>query len=201
MLIFLNNQRQGAGTLYTITSQLVKGGDVSKTLDMKGREAAVALVDKMNDGFKKMTISDPSKLKTFIEGTSGSVLAILSSLNNVLYSNDPADIPLTDIEAAADLPYDTDIPEDNADIPDDPNVAFQQNAMKITRLNAVAQVKSMVSLVDEMAANALKSMVAGEELNTKSPLGVSMKMAKLSGSHTIGKKTSLNYSTVLNTIL
>ena len=36
---------QGAGTLYTITSQLVKGGDVSKTLDMKGREAAVELVD------------------------------------------------------------------------------------------------------------------------------------------------------------
>ena len=36
---------QGAGTLYTITSQLVKGGDISKTLDMKGREAAVALVD------------------------------------------------------------------------------------------------------------------------------------------------------------
>ena len=32
----------------------------------------------MNEGFKKMTVSDPSKLKTFIEGTSGSVLAILS---------------------------------------------------------------------------------------------------------------------------
>ena len=26
---------QGAGTLYTITSQLVKGGDIGKTLDMK----------------------------------------------------------------------------------------------------------------------------------------------------------------------
>ena len=50
--------------------------------------------------------------------------------------------------------------------------------MKITRINAVAQVKSMVGLVDEIAANALKSMVAGEELNTKAPLGVSMKMAK-----------------------
>ena len=36
---------QGAGTLYQITSQLVKGGDIAKTLDMKGREAAVALVD------------------------------------------------------------------------------------------------------------------------------------------------------------
>ena len=28
-------QFQGAGTLYTITSQLVKGGDIGKTLDMK----------------------------------------------------------------------------------------------------------------------------------------------------------------------
>ena len=32
----------------------------------------------MNDGFKKVEVADPSKLKTFIEGTSGSVLAILS---------------------------------------------------------------------------------------------------------------------------
>lgn len=67
---------------------------------------------------------------------------------------------------------------ENADIPDDPSEAFEQNAMKITRINAVAQVKSMVDLVDEIAANALKSMVAGEELNTKAPLGVSMKMVK-----------------------
>ena len=32
----------------------------------------------MNDGFKKVEVADPSKLKNFIEGTSGSVLAILS---------------------------------------------------------------------------------------------------------------------------
>ena len=36
---------QGAGTLYTITSQLTKGGDVAKTMDMKGREAAVQLIE------------------------------------------------------------------------------------------------------------------------------------------------------------
>lgn len=35
----------------------------------------------------------------------------MQSLNNVLYNNDPDDIPLTDMEAAASLPYDTDIPE------------------------------------------------------------------------------------------
>ena len=100
-------------------------------------------------------------------------------MNNILYSNDPDEIPLTDIEAAADLPYDTDIPEDgNADIPDDPNEAFRQNAMKVTRLNAVRQVKSMVNLVEDLAQTTLSRMVAGEELNTKSPLGVSMKFAK-----------------------
>ena len=148
----------------------------------------------MNDGFKKVEVSDPSKLKNFIEGTSGSVLAILSvrttffsmihdkscfqSLNNILYSNDPNEIPLTDLEAAADLPYDTDIPEDNADIPDDPQDAFIQNAMKVTRLEAVKQVKSMVSLVEDLGQTTLSRMVAGEELATKSPLGVSMRFAK-----------------------
>ena len=95
-------------------------------------------------------------------------------MNNVLYSGNPDDIPLTDIEAAAggyfaqsllcsdrlpkvtisdplpsfweiivtslDLPYDTDIPDDGADIPEDPNEAFRANAMKITRINSVNQV-------------------------------------------------------------
>ena len=41
----------------------------------------------MNEGFKKMTIADPSKLTTFIEGTTGSVLAILSVPNRNVYSN------------------------------------------------------------------------------------------------------------------
>ena len=99
-------------------------------------------------------------------------------MNSVLYSNDPDEIPLTDIEAAASLPYDTDIPDNNADIPLDPEVAFKDNAMKVTRINAVAQIKSMVDLVDSIAATALNSMVAGEVLDTKAPLGVSMKMAK-----------------------
>ena len=103
---------------------------------------------------------------------------ISQSLNNVLYSNDPNEIPLTDIEAAADLPYDTDIPEDDADIPEDPNEAFKQNAMKITRLEAVKQVKSMVQLVEDLAQTTLMRMVAGEGLNTRSPLGVSMRFSK-----------------------
>ena len=99
-------------------------------------------------------------------------------MNNILYSNDPDTIPLTDLEAAADLPYDTDIPEGNADIPDDPAVAFKQNAMKVTRIEAVKQVKDMVNLVDDLGKTTLSRMVAGEELSTKSPLGVSMRFAK-----------------------
>ena len=102
----------------------------------------------------------------------------MQSLNNILYSNDPNEIPLTDLEAAADLPYDTDIPEDNADIPDDPQDAFIQNAMKVTRLEAVKQVKSMVNLVEDLGQTTLSRMVAGEELATKSPLGVAMRFAK-----------------------
>ena len=50
--------------------------------------------------------------------------------------------------------------------------------MKVTRINAVAQVKLMVDLVDDIAANALKTMVVGEVLKTKAPLGVAMMLAK-----------------------
>ena len=32
----------------------------------------------MNTGFQSLTISDPNKLKPFIEGVSGSILAILT---------------------------------------------------------------------------------------------------------------------------
>ena len=43
----------------------------------------------------------------------GHCMAIMEGLNSILYSNDPNEIPLTDFEAAADMPYDTDIPEGN----------------------------------------------------------------------------------------
>ena len=50
--------------------------------------------------------------------------------------------------------------------------------MKITRLEAVKQVKSMVNLIEDLAQTTLMRMVAGEELNTRSPLGVSMRFSK-----------------------
>lgn len=58
---------QGASTLYSITSNLVGSGPLSKTLDMQGREAAVDFIEKMSDGFKKIEVPDPNKLTAFIE--------------------------------------------------------------------------------------------------------------------------------------
>ena len=43
--------------------------------------------------------------------------------------------------------------------------------VKKMMMTSINQVKSMVNLVDDIAANALKSMVAGEELDTAAPLG------------------------------
>ena len=55
---------------------------------------------------------------------------------------------------------------------------LRQNALKLTRQNAINQCKKMTNLVDNIAETAIKSMVAGEELRTKSPLGVQMLMTK-----------------------
>ncbi len=127
---------------------------------------------------------------TFILGVTGSAMAIMEGLNNILYSGDPKEIPLTDFEAAADMPYDTDIPEgSDADIPVDADEALRKNAMKLTRIRAVEQVKKMTSLVDEIAETTIKNSVLGEEIRTKSPLGVQMLMTKLSGSQTVGRDT------------
>lgn len=42
-----------------------------------------------------------------------------------------------------DLPYDTDIPDgDGADVPDNEADMEKQNALKMTRINAVAQVNN-----------------------------------------------------------
>ena len=130
--VLADTLEQGASTLYSITSNLVGDGPVSKTLggfllllfcdslkktglslDMEGREAAVDFIEKMADGFKQVEVPDPNKLKSFIEGITGSAMAIMEGLNSILYSDDPSEIPLTDFEKAADMPYDTDIPEGN----------------------------------------------------------------------------------------
>ena len=66
----------------------------------------------------------------------------------------------------------------NADIPEDEDTMLRQNALKLTQVNAINQCKKMTNLVDSIAETAIKSMVAGEELRTKSPLGVQMLMTK-----------------------
>ena len=58
---------------------------MSKTLDMDGREQAVGMIEKMADGFEKVEVPDPNKLKEFIEGVTGSVMAIMEGLNGILY--------------------------------------------------------------------------------------------------------------------
>ena len=55
---------------------------------------------------------------------------------------------------------------------------LRQNALKLTRVRAIEQCKKMTTLVDNIAETAIKSMVVGEELKTKSPLGVQMIMTK-----------------------
>ena len=46
---------------------MVGSGPMSKTLDMEGREEAVGMIEKMADGFTKIDVPDPNKLKDFIE--------------------------------------------------------------------------------------------------------------------------------------
>ena len=114
-------------------------------------------------------------------------------------ASDASELPVTDFEAAASLPYDTDIPDGkfnkhacfscvllsksrhpvldikiylkfkaNAEIPEDPEVALRQNAVKIIREDAVIQAKKMIVLVESISATTIKNSVVGESFRTKS---------------------------------
>jgi len=50
----------------------------------------------MAEGFSQIETRDPPKLKTFMERTSASVVSIMDSLNDILYNDDPNEIPLAD---------------------------------------------------------------------------------------------------------
>ena len=118
---------QGAGALHSICTNFMGTGP--STLDMDGRSAAISLIQNMATGFSKITISDPSRLVDFVKGILGSTLAILATINKMLYYNDPSYISMSDMLNAADMPYDTDIPDDSdPDIPTDPDVALSLNA-------------------------------------------------------------------------
>lgn len=107
------------------------------------------------------------------------------SLNRIIYSNDPSQIPLADLEAAYDMPYDTDVDPD-AEILDIGD-ALRNNAFKLTKINAVQQVQQMVDLIDDIAETTIVNSVEGEEMRTSAPLGVNMIMSKLGGQSTVGR--------------
>ena len=108
-------------------------------------------------------------------------------------------MPITDFENAGSLPYDTDIPGReyyfliaiknfipsfhhyvfiaDAEIPKNPVVALEQNAMKVTRQEAVKQVKQMMNLIDDISSTTIKNSVSGEEFKTKTK-GVQILMTK-----------------------
>ena len=64
---------------------------------------------------------------------------------------------------------------------------MKKNALKLTRIRAIEQVKKMTNLIDEIGETTIMNSVLGETLKTKSPLGVQMTMSKLAGSTTVGK--------------
>ena len=71
----------------------------------------------------------------------------------------------------------SDIPDANAEIPEDPEVALRQNAMKIIREDAVNQAKKMIALVESISATTIKNSVVGEIFKTNSK-GVKMIIQK-----------------------
>ena len=65
----------------------------------------------------------------------------------------------------------------DAEIPKNPVVALEQNAMKVTRQEAVKQVKQMMNLIDDISSTTIKNSVSGEEFKTKTK-GVQILMTK-----------------------
>lgn len=64
----------------------------------------------MTRTFAGVEISDPNDIIDYVDSCTASVASVFESLNSVLYNDDPNLISPTDFEAAASLPYDTDIP-------------------------------------------------------------------------------------------
>ena len=65
----------------------------------------------------------------------------------------------------------------DAEVPLNPIVALEQNAMKITRSEAVKQVKKMMTLINDITSTAIKNSVNGEQFTTKTE-GVQIFMSK-----------------------
>ncbi len=55
---------------------------------------------------------------------------------------------------------------------------YRQNVLKNTKIEAVSQINDMIDIIDEVAKQVVLSEVAGESLETKSPVGVKILMAR-----------------------
>lgn len=69
-------------------------------------------------------------------------------------------------------------PAEENDIPDDPDEALRENALRRTHQAAKTQAQAISGLVDDIAKTALDNMVEGEELLAASPHGMQMYIAK-----------------------
>ena len=129
------------------------------------------------------SVSDPDALVPFIEGTTGSVYNIievdeddredienirsmilinessLQSLNQILRAGSLDDLPPTDVANAESFEYDTDI---DSDIPDNKEMAYEQNILKITREKAVDQINEMTALIDDIGRTVVANQIVGE---------------------------------------
>ncbi len=86
---------------------------------------------------------------------------------------------MTDLERAADLPYDTDIGEGAAGyVANSDDEAFRENVLTTTRNNAVLQVKQMVGLIEDIASTMVRNSVIGEETTISTHVGGQMTVSK-----------------------
>ena len=99
----------------------------------------------------------------------------MQSLNLILQAESLDDLPPTDVANAESFLYDTDI---DSDIPDNPDVAKEQNILKITRQSAVDQINEMSALVDDIGRTVVASQIEGESVTTNSPKGVRIIMTR-----------------------
>ncbi|XP_040583519.2 location of vulva defective 1 [Lepeophtheirus salmonis] len=156
---------------------------------MEARETTVDILESISGALKKTNVKNPSDLKAIIDNTAGTAVTLLNSLKEILYNNDPDDIPISDKINAEYMPYDTDIPEDDADIPDDPEDAFKQNALKLTRIHSIEQVKKIASIVDDVGLSLVSKLIPGESLKSSLSTGFQMIISKFDASNLIGEDT------------
>ena len=100
----------------------------------------------------------------------------LQSLNQILQAESLDDLPPTDVANADSFQYDTDI---DSDIPDNKEVAYERNIMKITREKAVDQINEMSSMVDEIGRTVVANQIVGETVSTNTK-GVRIIMTRCS---------------------